>query len=59
MIASVGFAVETSPTRCSAVLTTSCYLLFSGCTIQEFQSLDPDRFLPRAREEAALERKPV
>jgi hypothetical protein len=29
---------------------TSCYLLFSGPGIEEFQSVDPDPFLPRARD---------
>ena len=28
----------------------SCYLLFSGPAIEEFQSVDPDPFLPRARD---------
>jgi hypothetical protein len=28
----------------------SCYLLFSGPGIEEFQSVDPDPFLPRARD---------
>jgi hypothetical protein len=28
----------------------SCYLLFSGAGIEEFQSVDPDPFLPRARD---------
>ena len=27
----------------------SCYLLFSELRVQEFQCLDPDPFLPRAR----------
>jgi hypothetical protein len=29
---------------------TSCYLLFSGPGIEEFQSVGPDPFLPRARD---------
>jgi hypothetical protein len=29
---------------------TSCYLLFSGLGIEEFQSVDPDPSLPRARD---------
>jgi hypothetical protein len=31
-------------------LDPSCFLLFSRPGIEEFQSVDPDPFLPRARD---------
>ena len=39
--------VETQMTIAS---DPSCYLLFSGPGIEEFQSVDPDPILPRARD---------
>jgi hypothetical protein len=37
-------------TRMTIASGPSCYLLFSGPGIEQSQSVDPDPFLPRARD---------
>ncbi|HEX3412681.1 MAG TPA: DUF5681 domain-containing protein [Stellaceae bacterium] len=45
-----GVEVIEVETRMTVASDPSCYLLFSGPGIEEFQSVDPDPFLPRARD---------
>jgi hypothetical protein len=45
-----GVEVIEVETRMTIASDPSCYLLFSRPEIEEFQSVDPDPFLPRARD---------